>query len=131
MKVAYQKGTTRVGGLVLAAGLLLSLAPRADAARVGGAGLTLAVQNAVTFSMLGAGSVGNKVDIPEKAVCRSPFKPPTWVPGTPPSWAPGQAKKAQVEPAGTPPSWVPGQDKKLQAEAPWKKWIQTKRSVKK
>ncbi len=115
MKLACHKRVTRVGGLVLAAGLLLLLAPRADATHAGGAAsasLTIAVQNALTSGMLGVKPVGSKVEIPKKVICRSPFKPPSWVPTTPPSWAPGQAKKIQADP-------------------PWKKWTQTKRNVKK
>jgi hypothetical protein len=115
MKLAYHKRVTRISGLVLAAGLLLSLAPRADATHAGGAAgtnLTVAIQNVLTSSMLAAQPVGRKVEIPKKVVCRSPFKPPSWVPTMPPSWAPGQVKKIEAEP-------------------PWKKWTQTKRNVKK
>ncbi len=115
MKLSCDKNVTRASGLILAAGLLLLLAPRADATHAGGAAgmsLTIAVQNALTSSMLGGTPVGSRVEIPRTVICRSPFKPPSWVPTMPPSWAPGQVKKIEAEP-------------------PWKKWAQTKRNGKK
>jgi hypothetical protein len=108
MKTRHQERTNRAGGLALLAGTVLLLAASAQASTAGGAagtGLAIAVQNALTPTLLGAGH--RDVSIPKKAVVRSPFKPPDETSFRPPAWGP--------------PAWANGKPKAvILTDAPWK-----------
>jgi hypothetical protein len=109
MKVAQRGKVSRIGGLVVIAGTLLLLTASANAS-TGGTGMAITVQNALASTLLGAGPWYQGVDIPKKAVCRSPFKPPDDLvkPKGPPAWANGKA-------LGLLKKTVPG----LQKDPPW------------
>jgi hypothetical protein len=98
-----------MGGLVVITGTLLLLTASANASTGGaGTGMAITVQNALASTLLGAGPWYQGVDIPKKAVSRSPFKPPEdLVPPKPPSWGP--------------PPWANGKAKGVQKDPPWAK----------
>jgi len=92
---------TWIGGpAVLAGALLVSvlLVTPGDAAPGSSSAVsvltTLAVEKAMGTSMAGPFLPRGPVFIPRKPTPRSPYQPPSWVPGPPP-WAPGR------------PPWVP------------------------
>jgi hypothetical protein len=113
MKVAQRGRVSRIGGLVVITGTLLLLTASANASTGGtGTGMAITVQNALASTLLGAGPWYQGVDIPKKAVSRSPFKPPDDLvkPKGPPAWANGKALGLQKKAA-------PG----LQKDPPWAK----------
>ncbi len=107
MRVAQPGRINRMGGLVVLAGALLLLAASANASTAGaGTGMAITVQTALTPTLLGAGARHWDVDIPKKAVCRSPFKPPDdLVPPKRPAWGP--------------PPWANGKALGVQKDPPW------------
>jgi hypothetical protein len=109
MKVTQQGRRSTIGALAVVVGALLLLTASAHASTAGGGagtGMAITVQNALASTLLGVGARLWDVDIPEKAVCRSPFKPPDPVPPKP-SWGP--------------PPWAKGKALGLQKDPPWAK----------
>jgi hypothetical protein len=116
MKVAQQGRVGRLGGLIVIAGTLLLLTASAKASTGGaGTGMAITVQNALTSTLFGVGARHGDVYIPQKAVCRSPFKPPEdWNPPKgPPLWANGKALGLQKD-----PPWARGKAKGLDKDPP-------------
>lgn len=86
------KKSSRMTWLVLLAGTLLVAVLAATSAAAlpgaGSAGLAISVQQGVTPVFSGIGpAAGPGVIVPVRPSPRSPFQPPSWLPGTPP-WGP-------------------------------------------
>jgi hypothetical protein len=110
MKIAQQGRISRVGGLAVVVGALLVLTVSAQASTPGNAGTSTAitVQNTLASTFLGVSARHWDVDIPKKAVCRSPFQPPD---------DPGPLKR----PAWGPPPWANGKALGVLKDPPWAK----------
>jgi hypothetical protein len=112
MKAARQGRNNGVGKLVLAAGMLLVLLSSAPANAAGkGAGTALTVPSVLTHAVFGVQSSRPVVGIPQKDICRSPFKPPDPDLSEPPSWGP--------------PPWAHARVNRPQTEPPWEKGMKT------
>ena len=117
MKTGHQGRTNRVGGLVLLVGTALLLTASAQASTGAGAttGLAITVQNALAPTLLAAGH--RDVDIPKRAIIRSPYQPPDEVSFKPPAWGP--------------PPWANGKPKAaIQTDSPWKNAAKVAKAVK-